>query len=161
MEVWKDIKGYESLYQVSNTGKIKSLRFGRERILKPIKRQGYLRVDLISKWFSVHRLVALHFIPNPENKPEVNHKDGDKKNNCVDNLEWNTAQENMRHAHDTGLKHGLKGEKAYQSKLSNSEVLQVRSLNLIGFTNRELARDFNISEAAMSKILRKKTYTNI
>ena len=93
MEIWKDIEGYEGLYQVSNKGRVKSLYKGSERILKPHDNgRGYLRVHLTkentSKNIRVHRLVALAFIPNPNNLPEINHRDENKKNNCVENLEW-------------------------------------------------------------------------
>ena len=100
MEIWKDIEGYEGLYQVSNKGRIKSLNRidsrghkVNEKILssKP-NNKGYLRVHLYKngkrKPFSVHRLVAIAFIPNPNNLLEVNHKDENKENNTVDNLEW-------------------------------------------------------------------------
>lgn len=120
MEVWKDIPGYEGLYQVSNTGKIKRLaRFKYnpmckdskqlipEKILKSGIRTGYCVVPLLKdgvrKTYSVHRIVAHVFIPNPENKRTVNHKDGNKTNNNVDNLEWNTDSENLMHAIETGL----------------------------------------------------------
>lgn len=99
-EEWRDIKGYEGLYQVSNLGRVKSLRDKnnkkRELILKPkIMRNGYLKVDLCKngkqKTFTVHRLVATVFISNPKNFPTVNHKDENKLNNNVSNLEWCTV----------------------------------------------------------------------
>ena len=92
-EIWKDKKNYEGHYQVSNCGRVKSIKFGKERILKLIKnKDGYLYVNLyknnIKKKYKVHRLVAEAFIPNPNNYKEVNHKDECKTNNVVTNLEW-------------------------------------------------------------------------
>ena len=101
-EIWRDIAGYKGLYQVSNLGNVKSLNYnrtGKERVLKPkTNRNGYLQVvlskDNKQKFFYVHRLVALHFIPNTNNLPEVNHIDENKSNNCVTNLEWCSSKYN-------------------------------------------------------------------
>lgn len=117
-EIWRDIPKYEGYYQVSNLGRVKSLdrtqitvtgrhRRLKGRILSLNYSQEYTNVELnkdgTHKQWSVHRLVALAFIPNPEHKQTVNHIDGDKRNNCVENLEWVTWSENNKHAHETGL----------------------------------------------------------
>ena len=99
-EVWKSIQGYEGFYEVSSWGRIKNSRSG--RVLKAGKHiTGYLLVDLCKNGkhttYRVHRLVAQTFIPNPQNKPEVNHIDENKENNYVENLEWVTSKENINH----------------------------------------------------------------
>ena len=112
VEIWKDIKGYEGLYQVSNWGNVRSLdrykktknnsfSFIHGQLLKQyVTNRGYLNVYLYSngknKFFSIHRLVATHFLKNKENKPQVDHIDYNKFNNHVDNLRWCSASENMR-----------------------------------------------------------------
>lgn len=102
-EMWKDVAGYEGKYQVSNLGNVRSLHWhGSDLVmnLKPCSsRQGYLHIKLLdenhkSKDWKVHRLVALAFIPNPANLPEIHHHDEDKKNNRVDNLSWVTKKQN-------------------------------------------------------------------
>lgn len=104
-EIWKPIKGYEEFYAVSNLGKVKSLKYGKEKILKPRKVKGYLYVALCKdgkvKNFRVHRLVAEAFIPNPMGLPEINHKDEVKNNNCVENLEWSTREHNINYGSRT------------------------------------------------------------
>lgn len=106
-EIWRDVPGYEGLYQVSSLGRVKSLHYyggNQEKVLvaMPKGKQGYLIVHLCKDRkvlsFRVHRLVAVAFIPNPDNKPFVNHIDGNKHNNCIENLEWVTAVENVIHA---------------------------------------------------------------
>lgn len=147
-EVWKAIDGYEERYQISNLGRVRSLdqlipyetygvrklRKVPGRILKLHQNEtGYMTIDLwkdtIKKRYKVHRLVAETFIPNPKMKKCVNHKDGDKGNNCVDNLEWVTHSENMHHAVDQGLwvswnkgKHptGTPRSEETKEKISNS-----------------------------------------
>ena len=102
-EIWKDKKDYEGHYQVSNFGRVKSIKFGKERILKlrTDKKTGYLHVVLCkdgkAKAFTVHRLVAEAFLPNPHNYPCVNHKDENKQNNNVSNLEWCTYKYNSNY----------------------------------------------------------------
>ncbi len=119
MEKWRPVKGYEKLYEVSSFGRIRSLEStcfacGGKRtdtLLAGTETfNGYLRVGLRGarkgepgyqqKWIRVHRIVAEAFIPNPEGKPQVNHRDGDRRNNRVENLEWVTGSENMQHAWD-------------------------------------------------------------
>ena len=98
-EIWCPIKGYEGFYGVSDKGRVRSLKSGKERILKPgSDKDGYLQVGLYKngekKMCKVHRLVAQTFIPNPDNLPQVNHKDEDKENNSVHNLEWCSSKYN-------------------------------------------------------------------
>lgn len=98
-EIWKDIKGYEGKYLISNTGKVKSLTYN--KLLKPVLQNGYLYIHLCKnskdKVYLLHRLVAQHFIPNPDNLPEVNHKDENKVNNDASNLEWCDAKYNSNY----------------------------------------------------------------
>lgn len=115
-EIWKDVKGYEGLYQISSLGRIKSLKkiddYGKiikENIRKlQIDKDGYFMISLWNKGkcktLRVNRLVAETFIPNPNYKPVVNHIDGDKQNNIVSNLEWCTGSENDLHAYKLGLR---------------------------------------------------------
>lgn len=107
-EIWKPIKGYEGQYDVSNLGNIRSLSYHQTEKIKKLSpfpdKKGYLQVDLRKRSIKVHRIVAETFIPNPENKQQINHIDGNKSNNRVENLEWCTQSENQKHAYKNGLK---------------------------------------------------------
>lgn len=114
MNIYKDIKGYEGHYKACSNGTILSVKNGKVKELSIINRGlGYKAVHLClnnkSKLFNIHRLVAETFLPNPENKPTVNHKDGNKSNNSIDNLEWATYSENNKHAIVSGLNKITKG----------------------------------------------------
>ena len=162
-ESWLPVPDYED-YQVSNYGRIKRFyKNGKPKIIKPNLNVGYLRVCLCKdnkpKNFSVHRLVALAFIPNPENKPQINHIDGCKLNNYVRNLEWATAQENTQHAHSNGLVNVPQGEEQVQAKLTNEQVEYIRNnpdrLNL-----EQLAAKFGVDRRTIGKIQLGKEYKN-
>lgn len=129
-ECFVNIPGFENSYLISKEGNIKSLpkdNYSKgESLLKPsIKRNGYACAVLFKNtkrnYIGVHRLVALTFIPNPENKLHVNHKDGNKLNNHVENLEWMTASENQKHSYNVLLRTRQKGSENKRSKL----VIQV------------------------------------
>lgn len=120
-EIWKDIKGYEGKYQVSNFGNVRSLMYHNAKEIKRISLlkpatdgSGYFRCALsknnILTTFKVHRLVAQAFIPNPNNYPQINHIDGNKKNNRVENLEWCTNSMNQIHAYSNNLNQGARGK---------------------------------------------------
>jgi hypothetical protein len=153
-EIWKDIFGYEGLYQVSNLGRVKSLKstkmHDRIKLLTPVCADGrYLRVSLYKdkkcKYHAVHRLVASAFIKNSENKPQVNHLNGDKHDNRVENLEWCTPSENNQHAYDTGIN---KGSKPWLGKtgFENASSLKVKHIDPL--TGNTLETYGSMGEAA-------------
>ena len=135
-EIWKDIKNYEGQYQVSSFGKVKSLNYkrsGKEKILSAGRSNtGYLTVVLCNnknrKTFYIHKLVAEAFINNIKNKSEVNHIDGNKENNCVNNLEFCTTKENIQHAWKKGLCEKLRNNLKLHPNAPKRKVIQY-SLN--------------------------------
>lgn len=172
-EIWKEIKGYEGLYKVSEKGVVASIdrcvtysngatNMHKGKRLKPDSLRGYERVVLSkngeTKRFQVHRLVAMTFIDNPKNKPQVNHIDGDKNNNNVSNLEWCTAQENEKHSFEVLGKKVLRGEQKNQSKLTELDVIEIRDLYRYGYLQRELAEFYGVGRRHISDIVNKKCW---
>ena len=166
IEIFKRITGYEGLYEISNIGRVKSLkkyRSKRDIIMKPtINTCGYFIVTLCingtKKIKRVNRLVAIEFIPNPENKPEVNHKEGNKLDNRDFMLEWTTAKENTQHSFDNGLQVSRKGVKHHNTNLTESDVLSIRSSKLL---QKELAKIYNVRQQAISDIVNRRRWKHI
>lgn len=169
-ENWADIQDYEGYYQVSNMGRIKSLqrmiidkngsyRFFWEKILRQSKSRGYLVVGLSiesqNKVKSVHRLVGIHHVPNPENKPEINHKKGIKIDNRATELEWMTHAENSQHAVDSGLTKNEKGAKGGRAKLSEQQVVEIKRLIKVGMKQKTIASMFGVLPTNISAINKK------
>lgn len=168
-EIWKDIEGYEGHYKVSNFGQIISIdrkvsyrssqKQVNERLIKFAvhKKTGYQMCTLVNnkikKQVTVHRVVAKAFIPNPDNKPEVNHINGIKTDNRSKNLEWVTSRENSIHSFKMKLQVCEKGEDRYNSKLKSEQVFCIKYL-LFDFTDKDLSKIFNVS-ASCIRLIRK------
>ena len=135
-ELWRPIPNYEGYYEASNLGRIRSV-YRYKRVLKPmISNTGYERVDLFKnrhrKQYSVHRLVAITFVDNPDNKPFVNHRDENKINNCADNLEWVTHVENCRYG--TAIERRTKHFDYSKRKINNARQIEARSKPIAQYT---------------------------
>jgi hypothetical protein len=176
VEKWTPISDYEDLYEISSLGNIRALPkevIGRKgviikrkaKVLKPCIWGGYLMVVLccnkIRTTIPLHRLVALNFIPNPESKPQINHKDGNKLNNKVGNLEWVTHQENMQHAFATELNRGRIGIENAKAKITEKEVIQIRELSAGGKNGNEIAAVFNLSTSTVNRIISRKYWKHV
>ena len=146
-EIWCPIKGFEGLYEVSDKGRVRSLKFGKERILKPGRNTGYLLVCLYKngekKWCKVHRLVAKTFIPNPDNLPEVNHKDEDKENNSVQNLEWCDQKYNINYGTRTQRQAEKCSKPVLQYTKDGEFVMEWKSM-------QDVQRNLNYSQGHIS-----------
>lgn len=160
---WRDVPGYEGLYQVSDSGLVLSLPKSTSpgKILRPSRNgDGYLTVCLIKEnrksTFRVNRLVALAFIPNPEYKLEVNHIDGNKENNCVDNLEWCDRSENERHAYAHGLKdrHPSDATLAASKRAHMRKVVREDGIVFDSLREASACMGSNDQGAAISKVCR-------
>lgn len=164
MEIWKEI--YPD-YFISTLGNIDGFKQGKHKRLKPRKnRWGYLQIRLHvggeRKIFTVHRLVATAFIPNPGNKPQINHINGIKTDNRVENLEWVTASENTRHAYAMGLitPPARKGEDSGRAKLTTEQVLYIRD-NPDKLSQREFSNLFGVTNQVISDIQLGKTWKSV
>ena len=163
---WKQIQGYEGYY-VSDRGDVKSYNSDHAgHILKPNKSdKGYIRVSLRnskggSSTMNVHRLVASAFIPNPDNLPQVNHKNGIKDDNRVENLEWVTSSQNVKHAYEVlGKQSGAQGKHfERKAKLLPIEVKIVRQTDI---PNIELAKYLGVTDSCICHIRQRRTYKYI
>jgi hypothetical protein len=162
-EHWRDVPNYEGVYRISNLGRVKSLWFGREKILKPKEiGGGYVQVGLrkegVRKFFLIHRIVMLAFVG--ESDLQVNHKNGIKTDNCLENLEYCTASENTIHAFKNGLKKGLKGEKHGNSKLTEIEARKIKYEHQ-DMTQQEIANIYGIARSLVSIIRSRKAWQHI
>ena len=177
-EIWKPIKEYEKLYEVSNLGRIKSLEhfvIGKKHSLRKIgnkirklssDKRGYPSITLIknNKYHKerVHRVVAKTFIPNYKNLREVNHKNGIKTDNKIENLEWVTSQQNIQHALKNGLLHWNKGSLNHNSKLNENQIKEIRQkYDTNQFTQQNLAELFNVDQTSISLIILRKYWKHV
>lgn len=156
----KDIIGLEGKYSINTNAVIKSIRFG--RILKHTTMpNGYKVIRLCGKFYYVHRLVALTYLDNPNKKKQVNHKDGNKANNALDNLEWMTCRENIHHSYRLGMSDNY-GERNGMSKLNKQNVYIIKYLSkYTKLTIRELAYIFDINSATIVSIQHKRTWKSV
>lgn len=176
-EIWKDIAGYEGMYQVSSMGRVRSLdrvvdyrrcisnRRGKI-IAGGVNRDGYSTVNLskdgVRKFKSVHRLVCDAFHEAVPGHNVTNHKDGNKLNNCAANLEHSTYSKNTQHAFDTGLQKPERGEVNGNSKLTTERVLEIRRKYETGkYSKPCLAKDYEVTRQQIGHIVSKKHWTHI
>lgn len=164
-EIWRDVVGYEKYFMVSNFGNVWSKRT--KIILVPtVTKAGYNTISTKlfgrlggSKIIRIHRMVAEAFIKNPENKPYVNHLDGNKKNNFVTNLEWCTAKENTIHAYKTGLSKITSGAENHRAKLTWEQVEEIRNnYDKNKETHAEIAERYGVERTCITNLINKVTY---
>lgn len=175
MEIWKEIEGYNGFYSVSNYGRVKSNGgncgscIRKEKILSQSKtRDGYMKVRLMhknkDKTMRVHRLVANAFIENPYNKETVNHIDGNKENNNVNNLEWSNRSEQLIHAYKNKLKESQKGCTNKNSKLTEYQIKEIRNTyirNSKEFGTVALSKKYGVTDRVIGLIVRNLSYKNV
>lgn len=174
-EEWRPIAGFERDYEVSSLGRVRSLtrgvphwrggqRFIPGRLLLAHNVKGYPRVNLRkaeqTRQAPVHRLVAEAFLPNPDSHPTVNHKDGNKENAAADNLEWASYSANNTHAFQAGLRSN-RGERASRAAISETDVVEIRRRLADGETCVAIARDYPVSDRAISRIKRRVVWSHI
>ena len=167
MNDFVEISGFEGRYAINRNGEVKNIKTN--HILKPYtNRVGYFRVGFViapykKKDFYIHRLLAKHFIPNPENKSEVNHIDGKPSNNNLNNLEWCTKSENALHAYKLGLSYSNPnyGEDNHNSILNNSIVRDIRNRYKNGERQCDISKDLNLSRVHVNNIVLNKIWKHV
>lgn len=181
-EEWRDVKGFEGYYQVSNMGQVRSVdrvltvtnkrgttfervQYGKVIIPSVSKKVGYKAIkmsrDGFYKNYTVHRLVAIAFIPNPNELEQVNHIDGNQLNNCINNLEWCTRSENALHAVRIGLKTDW-GENSHRAKLTEKQAISAIKEYKKGNTSFiKLGKKYGVSEATIRAIVRGKNWKHL
>lgn len=165
MSYWKDIEGFKGLYQINPMGTVRSFAYGYPKVMKPHRMKvGYMAITFGGRPRYLHRLLAEAFIPNPDGKLYINHKDGDKTNNRLENLEWCTHQENMQHAQRTGLVPPSNigpGEKSPAAKLTDSKVRSIKDMLAHGYSHQFIADMFGVAKGTIGWIKRGKTWAHI
>lgn len=164
-EIWKDIPDTNGMYKVSNFGSVFSAKSKKKLSICKAKK-GYCVCNISkngnTKTTYVHRLVAKAFIPNPKKKLQVNHIDGNKQNNNIENLEWCTDKENKDHALKNGLITDQIGESNYASKINKEKALTIRKLcNEGDYTQKEISCILNVSKSIVSDVHRRKSWKHI
>lgn len=163
-EKWRKINGADERYEVSNTGKIRSLNYKNSGLIKELKpakdKKGYLRTSILMqngkyKTIKVHREIAKAFIPNPNNLPQVNHNDGNKENNTVSNLEWSTNIDNAHHA----IEHGLFKNSFLATKKANEErkkpiVATKDDVSILFDSINEASRELKLNRRQIQNVLK-------
>lgn len=160
-EKWKDVVGFEKKYLVSDLGRIKSFNKGNILILKQSRlTKQYCGVSLVYKTQKVHRLVAIAFIPNIENKPQVNHKNGIKQDNRLNNLEWATNSENQIHAFKNKMQNNRQGILHNLCKLTEKQVLEIRAINHKESYN-SIGKRYGVNKSTISAIINRTNWKHI
>lgn len=168
MEVWKSVKGYDN-YEISNKGRTRSIKYKNPFIHKErLTMDGYPKATFIQEGkqrdFTVHRLVALHFIDNPNNLETVNHINGIKTDNRVENLEWMNRADQLQHAYDLGLRISPKGSEMHNASFTDDEVRYIRKVWIARdkhFGASALSRKFGVWSTTIDDVVNFKTYTNV
>ena len=176
-EVWKSVPGFEGYYEASNIGRIRTVDrigktcYGADRklngklVAQNSGKKGYLRVSSrIHGVMLVHRLVALTWIQNPDALPVINHIDGNKENNRIENLEWCTQSYNMKHAHRNGLAKGmvlLKGDKSIAAKLTERKVANIKFRLLHGDRAVDLAKEYGVNKNTIAELKAGRSWSHV
>lgn len=166
---WRAVVGLESRYEVSDTGLIRSKpsNYTMGKILNsPISLQGYYRFGYnlkgVHKNQPVHRMVAKAFIPNPLSLPQVNHKNGNKLDNNINNLEWCTAKDNINHARKSGLYRDIRGSGKHNSKLKENQVIEIRGKYVPRiYSQSKLALEYAVSRSTIEKIVHGEMWSHV